>query len=234
MAEPGSIRPPPKRRSSRREPSTLVDRAADSIREEIFAGRMAAGSRIHLLDTADALGTSPIPVREALHRLVAEDLVDRLPQRGFRVRTLSLAEFDDLARLREMLDPLATRLGVSRMKARDLQALEESYGRLMAAAEAGDRRMFRRHHRSFHFGIYNLSDSPLQLRILELLWNHSERYRILMPVGLPKRSDEHKAILDACRRGDLDAAEAEMLRHLQSGHQIGRQALGAHLEQLGA
>ena len=234
MAEPGSIRPSPKRRSSRRESLTLVDRAADSIREEIFAGRMAAGSRIHLLDTAGALGTSPIPVREALHRLLAEDLVDRLPQRGFRVRTLSLAEFDDLARLRETLDPLATRLAVSRMKARDLQALEESYGRLMAAAEAGDRRMFRRHHRSFHFGIYDLSDSPLQLRMLELLWNHSERYRILMPVGLPKRSDEHKAILDACRRGDLDAAEAEMLRHLQSGHQIGRQALGAHLEQLGA
>ena len=234
MVEPGSIRPPSKRRPPRREPSTLVDRAADSIREEIFSGRMAAGSRIHLLDTADALGTSPIPVREALHRLVAEDLVDRLPQRGFRVRTLSLAEFDDLARLREMLDPLATRLGVSRMKARDLQALEECYGMLMAAAEAGDQRMFRRHHRSFHFGIYNLSDSPLQLRILELLWNHSERYRILMPVGLPKRSDEHKAILDACRRGDLDAAEAEMLRHLQSGHQIGRQALGEHIEQLGA
>ena len=234
MAEPGSIRTPPKRRSSRRESLTLVDRAADSIREEIFAGRMAAGSRIHLLDTAGALGTSPIPVREALHRLLAEELVDRLPQRGFRVRTLSLAEFDDLARLRETLDPLATRLAVSRMKARDLQALEESYGRLMAAAEAGDRRMFRRHHRSFHFGIYDLSDSPLQLRILELLWNHSERYRVLMPVGLPKRSDEHKAILDACRRGDLDAAEAEMLRHLQSGHQIGRQALGERLEQLGA
>jgi DNA-binding GntR family transcriptional regulator len=234
MAGPGSIRPLSKRRSSRREPSTLVDRAAASIREEIFSGRMGAGSRIHLLDTADALEMSPIPVREALHRLVAEDLVDRLPQRGFRVRTLTLAEFDDLARLREMLDPLATRLGVSRMKARDLRALEECYGRLMAAAEAGDRRMFRRHHRSFHFGIYELSDSPLQLRILELLWNHSERYRILMPVGLPKRSDEHKAILDACRRGDLDAAQAEMLRHLQSGHQIGRQALGAHLEQLGA
>jgi DNA-binding GntR family transcriptional regulator len=234
MAEPGSIRPSPKRRSSRRESLTLVDRAADSIREEIFAGRMAAGSRIHLLDTAGALGTSPIPVREALHRLLAEELVDRLPQRGFRVRTLSLAEFDDLARLRETLDPLATRLAVSRMKARDVQALEESYGRLMAAAEAGDRRMFRRHHRSFHFGIYDLSDSPLQLRILELLWNHSERYRILMPVGLPKRSDEHEAILDACRRGDPDAAEAEMLRHLQSGHQIGRQALGERLEQLGA
>src|SRR5256884_916487 len=227
MAEPGSIRPPSKRRPPGRQPLTLVDRAADSIREEIFTGRMAAGSRIHLLDTADALGTSPIPVREALHRLLAEDLVDRLPQRGFRVRTLSLAEFEDLARMREMLDPLATRLAVSRMRARDLQALEESYGRLMAAVEAGDRRMFRRHQRSFHFGIYDLSDSPLQLRILELLWNHSERYRILMPIGLPKRSDEHEAILDACRRGDLDAAEAEMLRHLQSGHRIGRQALGA-------
>src|ERR1700730_17789372 len=153
MVEPGSIRPPSKSRLPRREPSTLVDRAANSIGEEIFSGRMAAGSRIHLLDTADALRMSPIPVREALHRLVAEDLVDRSPQRGFRVRILSLAEFDDLARLREILDPLATRLGVSRMKARDLQALEECYGRLIAAAQASDRRMVRRRPRSFAFGI---------------------------------------------------------------------------------
>jgi DNA-binding GntR family transcriptional regulator len=65
----------------------------------------------------------------------------------------------------------------------------------------------------------------LQLRILELLWNHAERYRIFMPVDIPRRTDEHRAILEACQLGDAHAAETEMRRHLQAGRDIARRAL---------
>ena len=65
--------------------TTLADRAAQVVGEEILSGRLAAGSRLHIRQLAERTGIGPTPLREGLSRLLARGLVVAVEQRGFRV-----------------------------------------------------------------------------------------------------------------------------------------------------
>ena len=84
-------------------PDTLASRAYLQLRHDIVRGRLAAGSKLRLLDLTARCGTGMSPVREALSRLCGEQLVVAEDQRGFRVAPLSLQELDDIARVRNLV-----------------------------------------------------------------------------------------------------------------------------------
>ena len=73
--------------------------ALASLRERIGEGAVAPGARIAVNETADALGLSATPVREALARLAGEGLLEDRRGQGFFVRILSAADIADLYRL---------------------------------------------------------------------------------------------------------------------------------------
>jgi len=77
----------------------------------ILDGEIADGGQINEVHLSAALGISRTPTREALQQLVAENLVEVKPRRGFFVRLLTPEEFSDLYDLRPMLDPQALLLG---------------------------------------------------------------------------------------------------------------------------
>lgn len=84
----------------------LGDEIAESLRQDILAGRYEMGERIPLDAVAQELGVSSMPVREALITLSNEGLVDVEPRRGFRARPLTQTDLDD------MFDVLAALTGV--------------------------------------------------------------------------------------------------------------------------
>jgi DNA-binding GntR family transcriptional regulator len=161
---------------------------------------------------------SPIPIREALRSLASEGLVLALPQRGYRVAALTLDDFEDLFRLRRTLDLLAAELGVARLSPVHLASMERELVRLRAAQRDRDWPAQRRHHRTFHFVLFEAAGSPRLLRMLGVLWDQSERY---LRLGESHRDhpehvgDEHLVLLDACRRGDVAGVLARTGEHLE-------------------
>ena len=201
--------------------STLVERAARLLREEILAGKLRPDARIHIYATAARLEMSPIPIREALRTLASEGLVTPLAQRGYRVRSATVDDLDDVYNLRMILEPTATRMAVPRLNAEDLAHLGRVLTTFEEAVDNGDDAAELASHRAFHFGLFEASGSRWLVALLNILWANSERYRRMsMPhrAVMEQRAREQREILDACVDGNVELAEMLMRQHLDRAY----------------
>ena len=96
---------------------------ADYLRDAILQGRVKSGESIRQEAVARELGTSRIPVREALRQLKSEGLVSLVPHTGARVATRDFAEYTEIYKIRERLEPLAIVESVPHLTTEDLAAL---------------------------------------------------------------------------------------------------------------
>ena len=96
------------------EPRSQASLAYTRIRADILAGRRAPDEKLKIADLAAVLAVSPGAIREALSRLVPEQLVVSRDQRGFVVAPLSIEDLEDLTDLRCELEAIALRRSVAR------------------------------------------------------------------------------------------------------------------------
>ncbi|MQA81604.1 MAG: FCD domain-containing protein [Streptosporangiales bacterium] len=223
----------PQNTSGRPKVVTLAGRAEQVLREMIFAGELAPGVRVSADDAAEKLGMSPIPVREALRSLASRGLVDAIPQRGFRVRPADRDDFAETYQLRTLLDPFATRLAVPRMDATAIAAMDQALAALEHTMLTDDVASYDRDHHAFHFSIYDHGGSRWLLHVQGILWENSQRYQRLsagIRGSAEQRVAEHRAIADACRVGDADAAATLVYEHLDRTRVVVFAALDAEQE----
>src|SRR5436190_23461106 len=96
---------------ARAEPSLLTDRVFVAIHAAIMSGELPAGTRLRVRDLAAQVGTSVMPVREAIRRLEEAGLAERSPHKGAVVKGLTLPELVHVYDVRRMLEVEAARLG---------------------------------------------------------------------------------------------------------------------------
>src|SRR3974390_1071109 len=92
------------------ERETLNDRVYRELKNSIMAGAFKPGSELTLRSVAEALGTSFMPVRDAMRRLVAERALEMRPSRTIAIPVLSADEFLELRRIRLLLEGEAVAL----------------------------------------------------------------------------------------------------------------------------
>jgi len=195
--------------SRSRKVESVGGQVLEYIRDAILSGRLAAGTRIDQHAIADELGVSIIPVRESLRQLEAEGLIEKRPYRGAFVSTLSLTELMDIYVTREALEELAARIAVQRMTPEALANLDSLLAEMENATALGDRSALFDLNGAFHFTLYTASQNTILCQLIESLWERSTVYRrrfTFMPERAAQALAEHREILDACHRGDADAA----------------------------
>lgn len=196
-------------RSNPTPPPTTTYYVMDAIREGIMAGRYPLGARLDQKAIADEFGVSLVPVREGLRLLEAEGFVKIYPRRGVFVIDASIDGLQELYRIRQVLEELATQLAVPNFSTETLQQLGDIIAQMEQATHSQDfAQLFELNYR-FHFTIYEAANQPLLLEILTSLWNRSSIYRRLytyLPERAPQALIEHKQILAACQAGDAGAA----------------------------
>lgn len=209
--------------------ATLVDLATQALRHDLLTGELAPDTRIHLGETADRLRMSAIPVREALRTLATEGLVISVPHRGYRVPEVSLADLEDIYRLRLVLDPMAVRLAVPNLSPADIERADRALESLAEGLAAEDWLLMREANREFHFACYEAAGTPWLLKFISMLWENSERYQRLASPGrgTPKqRLEEHRRIFRAMRAGDAETAATLTHEHLNRTFAMARERLG--------
>ena len=87
--------------------STLNDEVYDSLKDALIQGKIAPGATMTIRSLADSFGTSMMPVREALRRLVAEHILVLLPNRSVSLPVLTTDKFEEITRIRLSLEGLA-------------------------------------------------------------------------------------------------------------------------------
>jgi DNA-binding GntR family transcriptional regulator len=182
---------------------------ATRLRGLIFDRTLPAGSRIDQWYLAQRFNVSVEQVREALLQLQAARLVRLVPPRGAFVEELSSDEFEEIYRIREVLEEHAARLAAPLLTAEDLRKLDQLEKELIALAEAGDVDRSLALHRELHFTIYKATGHHHLLHFIEQLWKLSSRFRHLQIHASPDRIrealSEIRAIVSACRRRDAEA-----------------------------
>ena len=151
--------------------STKADDVAVLIEEAIVNGEFAPGTVLRQEQLSERFGVSRTPVREALRRIAALGLVQFVPNRGVRVRTLSQEELREAFLVRAELESLVTEIAAQKMTRDDLHELEEAerrFGRLTKELRSrepgGDRRSvmtdWMRANHEFHDVLYRIANVP--------------------------------------------------------------------------
>jgi len=197
--------------------SSLTDKAHKQIKEWVVRYHLKPGARLHVSDLAHALKMSQTPVREALSMLEKEHLINREPQKGYRVGTLSMQEIEDLYDLRIALEVLAVRQAAKRMSAstrRRLSSILTEFGRLLKTAQK--QRILERG-QDFHVVVLEASGNrPLAeigRAILDRIWV-IQNINLLTTDHLSDAHPQHLQILEALERGDAKKAASLMEKHL--------------------
>jgi DNA-binding GntR family transcriptional regulator len=189
---------------------TMQEIVYDTIREAIQIGRYAPGQRLVADDLAQELGTSRMPVREALRRLEVAGLVSITPHRGAIVSELSAKEIVEIYHIRAVLEGLATRLAAPQLTPADFDHLNAAIAAMAASASDPDLDQMLRRNREFHITIWEAAHAGRLQELLENLYDASHRYRnisILLPGRLAQVIQEHRQIVQALTAGDVASAE---------------------------
>jgi GntR family transcriptional regulator, carbon starvation induced regulator len=206
--------------------------AYEALRADILNGRHVPGKKLKIQELAEDFGVSPGAVREALSRLVPEELVVSRDQRGFLVAPLSLADLADLTDLRCEIESLALRrsvaLGDVNWEAGILAA--EHRLRSKAAVVDGEDPLlkWRQNHAAFHAAVVNACGSRRLIGLHSQLYEQSERYRGLSSLVDTGRdvAGEHHLIVEFALARDADALVNAMVDHLRATQRLIVDAFG--------
>ncbi len=187
---------------------TVHDAVTDRIRERILSGHLQPGERLRQDVLAGEFGVSSMPVREALRRLQAEALVEFRPCQGASVARLSVAEFEEVFRIREELEVLACGWAAQDFEGIPLDHLLQVLEALEEAESALDVQQRLTLVHDFFFTIFRASGKDHLLRIVSNLWNVSHHYRRLfsaVPDVVPARLALYRKLYRACAAHDAEA-----------------------------
>jgi DNA-binding GntR family transcriptional regulator len=210
-----------------REP--LADIVAERLRDAIISGELRPGERIRQEAIAEEVGTSRIPVREALNRLKDEGLVTLTSHVGARVAQLDREELDEIYLIREQLEPFAIERSAPELRRSQLDQLRAYTVEMEKCADAEDPSRWVDLDRRFHLLSYRGANLPRLLTLIESLWNSTQQYRRLytrLPDSYTVAHVEHRLILDALDRGDGAGARLLIILHIRGA----RLALDRHTE----
>jgi len=158
------------------ESTTIQVQVYQRLREALFTGKFAPGEALTIRRLADMLGTSPMPVRESLQRLVAEHALVQMPNRTFRVTPFSPEMFRELVRVRMTVEGFAAAEAARRATPAQLERLSQINGRMLAALSGDSPSKVMTSNREFHFSLYGITEMPQLLDIINGLWLRAGPY----------------------------------------------------------
>lgn len=188
---------------------TLQSQAYNKLREALMTGLIIPGQNLTLRATAEAMGTSPMPVRDAVRRLEIEHALVARSNRTLSVPEMTYASLMELREVRMVLEGLATEKAALVIAQDELVEVESCYQQMATAASAGDPGTYLRANWAFHSAIYRASRSQLLVSLIEPTWMRIGPYVRLM---LPDRQSligslgNHERAIDALRRRDAAGA----------------------------
>ena len=194
------------------EPTLLTDRVYAAIHQAIMSGELPAGSRLRVRDLAAQVGTSVMPVREAIRRLEQAGLAERAPHKGAVVRSLTLEELVHVYDVRLLLEVQAARLGARRISREDSARMRSEYELMRAAVAEGRVTDYLDHDESLVTILYQASGNPVLVETIQTLWYHCRPYKIVGAQGALDNSGDESlwkyqlGLVEAAARNDDVAA----------------------------
>lgn len=195
--------------------STVGARVADLIRRDIQRGILKPGERLRQREVAERFQVSTTPIREAFQTLQAEGFLRIHSHRGATVVQPSPDEIREVYKIRKALEGLAVAEAAASFVPEFEPVLRELLDQMEKAREGEE---WVEIDQRFHLTIYQMSGMPRLIPMVTQLRVASFSYMETASENRARReqaSIDHRRILEACLKGDRDAARIATEDHLE-------------------
>jgi DNA-binding GntR family transcriptional regulator len=191
----------------------------EAVRAAIVQGEYAPNQRLIETDLCERFATSRFIARAALQELAARGLVEFQPNKGARVRNISLEEAIEITEIRMLLEGHAAGRAAERVSAAEAADLRGIVADMHQAVSRSDLLRYIDLNAKLHGAIRDISGHSTSARLLAQLRDQTVRHQFILSLGPGRPSvslPQHEAIVLAITAHDAAAAEREMREHLQS------------------
>ena len=201
----------------------LADIVYDQLLEAIRSGDITSDQHLVQEKLADQMQISRTPVREAIHKLEREGLIERQPRGGFTVLGLNRNDIEETFGIRSVLEGYAARLAAIKHEEQELEELESKIKEFQNALDRQKMNLLPTINTEFHDLLYGLSKSPKLINMINGLRDQIYRYRemILKESKFAATSNlDHKKMLKHIRQRDAEGAERLVRDHILRGQEM--------------
>jgi DNA-binding GntR family transcriptional regulator len=199
-------------------PVSIRQKVYDHLRNKILSNHISANTRLVEGRLAKQINVSRTPVREALHILEMEGLVESIPRVGYRVKALRREDVEELCEIRVVNEILAARWAIQRITPEELSAIRENIDTAEAEIRGGRPNLFVERDAEFHEKLVKASGSGRLFELCQMLRRHMLRYRIeslyVAESGL-RAVTGHRRVLACLEKKDEPGIEAAIREHLE-------------------
>jgi DNA-binding GntR family transcriptional regulator len=199
------------------QPPTIREEVYKYLRRKILAGDFNNDERLIEAKLAEEIGTSRTPVREALHKLEMENLVQSIPRVGYVVNEINDEEIEEILEIRFAIETLAAKWAAEKISAAELNRLDEIIELTNQSIAAQDTDTVIELDAEFHDIICKASRSRRLEEMSQTLRDHMLRFRLkgLWKPEIAARSNEgHRRISQAIREKNMLKIEEAFRFHL--------------------
>jgi len=205
------------------------EEAYDEIKNQIISLKLSPGVQLDEANLGKDLGMGRTPVREALLQLVAGQLVEMVPNRGFFVRHITLDDVRDLYETMLMLHRGSVSIAIRRMEPEQIEELQEINEELKKAWLKTEILKVTLLNSQFHRILNEATRNVFLQAYLNNLQDPSQRLAFLTYskgkgdgqfTGHGQLSyDDHEALIQSLKKGDEEEAAGIMRRHIKVSHE---------------
>ena len=189
------------------------------LRTNLLCGRIGPGHALTIRGLAQMLDVSPMPIREALHRLACEGAVEVKGNRRVIVPVMTIEKFNELCELRILLETHAAVSALPYIKDADIKILTKLDEQIDSAVEAGKVEEIRLINQDFHRKLYEVNPHQKSVALIESLWLQLGPFSRIVLSKLEKAYlvDRHVEALDALRQNDSEALRLAIEADIRDG-----------------
>jgi DNA-binding GntR family transcriptional regulator len=209
-------------------PGPVHDKVYEAIRTGLVGGQFVPGRAVTLRGLADMLEVSPMPVRAAVTRLVAEGALALTATRRVSVPVMTDARFEELVRVRMLLEGEAAERALPAIDAERLAIIKAHDDRVEECLAQDNAEGYMQANHAFHFAIYAAVPSTVLLPLIETLWLQFGPFmrHVYDRLDMTGLVDQHHRAIVAIEQGNAAELRAAIEADIGDGMRIiGKTAL---------
>ncbi len=197
---------------------SIRQRIYGHLREQLLNGEIPPHQ--HLVETkiAKEVGISRTPIREALHSLELEGLIESIPRVGYVVKPINEDEVEEICEIRAAIEGVGARWAMEKAPQKLIEDLRRNISVSEEIVAQGHPKAFVELDAQFHEIIAGLSGSRRLQELGQTLRRHMLRYRIqsiYLTENVLRAIEGHKGILEAIEKGHLEEVNRAIKHHLE-------------------
>lgn len=187
---------------------SMTNAVLEALRNDINNCIYESGQFVTEAEISQKFNVSKTPAREALNYLCQEGLLDKIPRKGYIVKSLSLAEVQNLFQFRNILERASVELAVRYASEKELQTLSELARAKLDPAAEDIARQYHDLNNNFHISVAKLSRNPYLINALQNVLNLLRRdlFTDMRRNSLEKALEAHMLVAQAMIDRDLERA----------------------------